>query len=102
MAMETMQIRMNQGLTQRLDTLVKTGIYQNRSEAIRDAVRKLILGKMVGIIPNKEDSIKQIRDARKQLSNQEDNDALFCMLASEEVLAKSWLSKEDEEAWKDL
>lgn len=30
------------------------------------------------------------------------NDALMCMLASEEALAKSWLSKEDEEAWKDL
>ena len=30
------------------------------------------------------------------------NDALFCMLASEEALAKNWLSKEDEEAWKDL
>ena len=30
------------------------------------------------------------------------NEALLCMLASEEVLAKNWLSKEDEEAWKDL
>ena len=70
MAMETMQIRMNQGLTQRLDKLVKTGIYQNRSEAIRDAVRRLVLKEMVDIAPNKEDSVKQIRKARKQLSNQ--------------------------------
>ena len=30
------------------------------------------------------------------------NEAIMCMLASEEVLAKNWLSKEDEEAWKDL
>jgi len=30
------------------------------------------------------------------------DDALFCMLASEEVLTKNWLSKKDEEAWKDL
>jgi len=30
------------------------------------------------------------------------NDALSCMLASEESLSKNWLSKEDEEAWKDL
>lgn len=30
------------------------------------------------------------------------NDALMCMLGSEEALAKNWLSKEDEEAWKDL
>ena len=38
----------------------------------------------------------------KPLKNDDLNDALFCMLASEEVLAKNWLSKEDEEAWKDL
>ena len=73
MAMETMQIRMNQGLTKRLDTLVKTGIYQNRSEAIRDAVRRLVLKEMIGIAPNKEDSVKQVRNARKQLSEQEFN-----------------------------
>jgi len=30
------------------------------------------------------------------------NDAMFAMLASQEVLAKNWLSEEDEEAWKDL
>jgi len=71
MAMETMQIRMNQGLTQRLDTLVETGIYQNRSEAIRDAVRRLVLKEMVGIISNKEKSVKQIRKVRKQLSEQD-------------------------------
>jgi len=76
MAMETMQIRMNQGLTKRLDTLVKTGIYQNRSEAIRDAVRQLIL--------------------------KETNEILMCTLASEEVLAEAWDTPEEDEAWKDL
>ncbi len=30
------------------------------------------------------------------------SDAMFAMLSSEKVLAKNWLSKEDEEAWKDL
>jgi len=38
----------------------------------------------------------------KIMGKENTDDALFCMLASEEVLAKSWLSKEDEEAWKDL
>jgi len=38
----------------------------------------------------------------RPLQKQKLNDALLCMLASEEVLAKNWLSKEDEEAWKDL
>ena len=71
-----MQIRMNQGLTQRLDTLVKTGIYQNRSEAIRDAIRKLV--------------------------KEETNEILMCTLASEEVLSKAWGTPEEDEAWKDL
>ena len=71
-----MQIRMNQGLTKRLDTLVKTGIYQNRSEAIRDAVRQLIL--------------------------KETNEILMYTLASEEVLSKAWDTPEEDEAWKDL
>ena len=33
----------------------------------------------------------------KKMSN-----AMMAMLASEEVLSKNWLSKEDEKAWKDL
>jgi antitoxin ParD1/3/4 len=73
MTMQTMQIRINQGLTQRLDNLIKNGIYQNRSEAIRDAVRRLVLKEMIGIIENKENSVKQIRATRKKLSNQKFN-----------------------------
>ncbi|PIS16371.1 MAG: AbrB family transcriptional regulator [Candidatus Portnoybacteria bacterium CG09_land_8_20_14_0_10_44_13] len=30
------------------------------------------------------------------------SDAMMAMLASEEVLAKSWNTKEEDEAWKDL
>ena len=30
------------------------------------------------------------------------SDAMLAMLTSKKVLAKNWLSKEDEEAWKDL
>jgi AbrB family looped-hinge helix DNA binding protein len=30
------------------------------------------------------------------------SETLLCMLASEKALAKNWLSKDDEEAWKDL
>jgi len=30
------------------------------------------------------------------------NEKLFTAIASEKSLAKNWLSKEDEEAWKDL
>lgn len=70
MTMDTMQIRMGQGLIQRVDALVKTGIYSNRSDVIRDAVRKLVLNELVGIIPNKGNSVERIRNARKKLSKE--------------------------------
>ncbi len=73
MTMDTMQIRMGQGLIQRVDILVKTGIYSNRSDVIRDAVRKLVLNELVGIILNKENSTKQIRNIRKKLSREKFN-----------------------------
>jgi len=38
----------------------------------------------------------------RPLKKEKMSDALLCMLASEEALARNWLSKEDEEAWKDL
>ena len=38
----------------------------------------------------------------RPLQKEKMNEALLCMLASEKALAKNWLSKEDEEAWKDL
>lgn len=38
----------------------------------------------------------------RPLKQEKMSEALLCMLASEEVLAKNWMSKEDEEAWKDL
>ena len=39
----------------------------------------------------------ELRPMKKRTS-----DAMIAMLASEKVLAKNWLSKKDEEAWKDL
>ena len=39
----------------------------------------------------------ELRPMKKGVSN-----AMIAMLASERVLAKNWLSREDEEAWKDL
>ncbi len=74
MVMETMQIRMNHGLIKRMDELVKEGIYANRSDVIRDAVRRFVIEKdirsMVGIIPNTGDSVKEVREIRKKLSKE--------------------------------
>ncbi|MBN2421906.1 ribbon-helix-helix protein, CopG family [Candidatus Woesearchaeota archaeon] len=70
MVMDTMQIRLTKGLIKRIDYLVETGMYSSRSDAVRDAVRNLVLKDMVGIIPNKGDSIKEIRNIRKKLSKE--------------------------------
>lgn len=70
MVMDTIQIRLSHGLVDRIDDLVGTGIYANRSDAIRDAVRRLVLDKMVGIIPNTGDSVKEIRKIRNKLSKE--------------------------------
>ena len=42
MVMETVQIRLTEKQIRNIDVLVKKGDYPNRSEAVRDAVRKLV------------------------------------------------------------
>jgi len=42
MPMETVQIRLTEKQIRNIDVLVKRGVYPNRSEAVRDAVRKLV------------------------------------------------------------
>ena len=68
MTMDVVQVRMSKGLVQKVDKLVDTGLYANRSDAIRDAVRKINWGNIIGSIPNTGDSVKEIREIRKKLS----------------------------------
>ena len=70
MVMDTIQIRLSHGLIEKIDDFVETGIYANRSDVIRDAVRRLELDKLVGIIPNIKDSVKEVKELRKKLSKQ--------------------------------
>jgi Arc/MetJ-type ribon-helix-helix transcriptional regulator len=42
MVMQTIQIRLTPKQIKRIDNLVVKGIYPNRSEAVRDSVRKLV------------------------------------------------------------
>ncbi len=42
MCMRTLQIRLTRELMEELDRLTEAGIYPNRSEAVRDAVRILV------------------------------------------------------------
>ena len=68
MVMETIQIRLSSGLIERVDKLIETGIYSNRSEVIRDSVRRLVLDNLIGIVQNKKDSVKEIKEIRNKLS----------------------------------
>lgn len=43
MVMETVQIRLTEKQIRSIDVLVRKGVYPNRSEAVRDAVRKLVI-----------------------------------------------------------
>ena len=48
MVMQTVQIRLTDKLVEKLDELVKEGFYPNKSEAVRDAVRRLIIEQELG------------------------------------------------------
>jgi Arc/MetJ-type ribon-helix-helix transcriptional regulator len=70
MVMDTVQVRLSHGLIESMDGLVDTGIYSSRSDVVRDAVRRLVLDKLVGIIPNTGDSVKEMREIKKKLSKE--------------------------------
>ena len=79
--MDTVQIRLSHGLVERIDDFVDLGIYANRSDVIRDAVRRLVVDKLVGIIPNTGDSVKEVHEIRKKLSKETFNLAEINKLA---------------------
>lgn len=70
MVMDIVQVRLSQGLIENMDNLVSTGIYSSRSDVIRDAVRRLVLDKLIGIIPNIGDSVKEMRQIKRKLSKE--------------------------------
>ncbi len=71
--MDTMQIRLSHGLVELVDSLVDKGIYANRSDVIRDAVRRFVWEGEVGTIPNDGDSVEQVRNIRRKLSKEKIN-----------------------------
>ncbi|MFA5174155.1 MAG: ribbon-helix-helix domain-containing protein [Candidatus Pacearchaeota archaeon] len=73
MVMDTIQIRMNKGLLKRIDLMIKSGIYDNRADVIRDAVRRFVWEKEVGSVSFKGNSVEQIRKIRDKLSKEKFN-----------------------------
>ena len=68
MTMAVAQVRLPESLMEEVEKLVTKGFYTSKSDVIRDALRKLILEKQIGSVPNTEDSVKEIREIRKRLS----------------------------------
>jgi Arc/MetJ-type ribon-helix-helix transcriptional regulator len=71
--MSITQVRLPIGLIKEVDKLVDKGLYTNKSDAIRDAVRRLIFDKQIGTIKSKEDSVKEVRNIRNKLSTEKFN-----------------------------
>jgi len=73
MKMSVTQVRLPEGLITEIDKLVEKGFYTNKSDVIRDAIRKLVLEKQIGSIPGTGESVKEIRKIRKKLSKEKFN-----------------------------
>ena len=70
MSMTVTQVRLPEGLIKEVNKLVDMELYTSKSDVIRDAIRKLVLEKQLGSIPNTGDSVKEVRDIRKRLSKE--------------------------------
>jgi len=70
MVMDTVQVRLSHGLVEMVDDLVETGVYANRSDVVRDAVRRLVLDKLVGILPDTGNSVKELKKIKAKLSKE--------------------------------
>ena len=69
MVMETLQIRLTKGLIEEIQKLVDKDIYSSVSEAVRDSVRRLVLGREDNIVVQEETPVKEKLDKeiKKQL-----------------------------------
>ncbi len=70
MVMDTIQIRINEQLLKELDLFVKSGFYANRADVIRDAVRRFVIDSQIGTIKSDRESVKEVREARRNLSQE--------------------------------
>jgi Arc/MetJ-type ribon-helix-helix transcriptional regulator len=68
--MEITQIRIPKGLLEETQVLIDKGYYTNKSDLIRDAIRKLVLEYHIGSVHDKKNSVAQIKKVRKVLSKQ--------------------------------
>lgn len=72
--MELTQLRLPKKILKEINQLVKEGTYNNKSEVMREAIRRFLfriqLNRMIGSIPNTGNSVKEVRKIRKMLSKE--------------------------------
>ena len=73
MQMKVTQVRLPVKLIEKVDQMVEEGFYHSRSDLLREAIRKTVLEKHIGIIKNQKDSVKEIKAIRKKLSKRKIN-----------------------------
>jgi hypothetical protein len=71
MAMELVQVRLPKKLVEAIEQNIDGKFYASRSDIIRDALRKFMLDKVIGIIPDTGDSVEEVRRIRRELSKKE-------------------------------
>ena len=78
MAMELMQVRLSSDLLEKVDSIAKEEGYASRSEVVREAIRMLttekrlaLLERQVGSIPDRGESVKQVREIRRKMSDKD-------------------------------
>lgn len=72
MVMDTIQIRIGGSLIREIDSFVNSGFYANRADVIRDAVRRFVIDSQVGTIKSNKNSVQEVKEARKKLSEKID------------------------------
>ena len=70
MSMVITQTRLPKKLVEQIENIVKQGSYENKSDFIRDAIRKKIFEEMAHSVDINGDAVKEVRKTRKILSKQ--------------------------------
>ena len=70
MSMLLTQARLPKKLILEMETIVKKGHYENKSDFIRDAVRRLVFEEQAHSINISGSSVKEVRKTRQKLSDE--------------------------------
>ncbi|MDD3083411.1 MAG: ribbon-helix-helix domain-containing protein [Candidatus ainarchaeum sp.] len=68
MSMVLVQARLPKKLVKEIDKIVNFGNFENKSDFIRGAIRKMVFEEQLKSISLEKSSVKEVREIRKKLS----------------------------------